>query len=130
MLLNIYSHKSSRCVQVGTRHLREHDLHVVDDVTSLTVRVREDGVGPAEADVGLVDVVEHRLVDAQSTGQGVHELRGHLDGFDADEDLDSGTANLDRQSLLSVEDGVGLSPQLLQVDLWQFAGQLCHSLEL
>ena len=96
MLVHVSTHIGPRGLQVRLCQLREHHIHVVDRETGRTVGCGEDGVGAAEADVGLIHIIEHGLVDPEATGQGVDELGAESRGLDADENLHWATPHLGR----------------------------------
>ena len=75
MLLHVDPDKRFRRVHVCPGHFCEHDLNVVGGHTDLPVGLREDSMWTTKADVGLEDIVDDRLIDAQTVGQGVNQLR-------------------------------------------------------
>ena len=130
MLVHVSTHIGPRGLQVCLCQLREHHIHVVDRETGRTVGCGEDGVGAAEADVGLIHIIEHGLVDPEATGQGVDELGAESRGLDADENLHWATPHLGRQLSLLMQDCVGLVPQLRQVHVRERVGDGLDSLHV
>ena len=59
-----------------------------------TVGGGEDGVGSAETDVGLVHIVEHGLVDPETTRQRMDQLRAESCRLDSNQYLYGRTADL------------------------------------
>ena len=58
MLFHINPDECLGGIHVCSSHLREHDLDVVGGHADFPVCLREDGMGPAEADVGLKHIVD------------------------------------------------------------------------
>ena len=75
---------------------------MVDCKAGSSVSGGEDGVGPTETDVGLVHVIEHGLVDPETTRQRVDQLGAESCGLDSNQYLDRGTADLGRELALLV----------------------------
>ena len=85
---------------------------MIDGETPLSICGCEDQVRPSEADIGLIDDIKDRLVDPQTTWQGVDELGAKSCRLDSYQYLDRGATHFGWQLVLVVEDGVGQAPQL------------------
>ena len=75
MLLHIDPDECFGGIHVCSGHFCECDLDVVGRHADLPVSLGEDSMWTTEANVGLEDIVDDRLVDAQTVGQGVNQLR-------------------------------------------------------
>ena len=58
MLFHVNPDECLEGIHVCSSHLREHELDVVGGHANILVCLREDGMGPADADVGLKHIID------------------------------------------------------------------------
>jgi hypothetical protein len=81
--------------EIGHGQFGEHNLGYTRMLyrAGLVVRLREDGVRPAETVLRSPDIREHRSVHAQPAWESQHELGRELGAADADQEFDLVTAD-------------------------------------